>query len=83
MKFVKRTATSLAAAAILTAPVAQAQNNAPPADILQLLQRISGQYLVMITRTFVDLTYDTIQAEPKTNNLIISPLRHREPSLQP
>ena len=75
MKFVKSTAAALAAAAILSAPAAQSQNSAPPADILQLLQRISGQYLVMITRTFVDLTYDTIQAEPKTNNLIISGLR--------
>ena len=75
MTFIKSTAAALATATILDTPAAQAQNNAPPTDILQLLQRISGQYLVMITRTFVDLTYDTIQVEPKTNNLIVSGLR--------
>lgn len=75
MKFIKSTAAAIATAAILTSPAAQAQNNAPPVDFLQLLQRIGGQYLVMVTRTFVDLTYDTIQVEPKTNNLIVSGLR--------
>lgn len=75
MKIITNTAAALATTAVLATGTAQAQNNAPPVDFMQLLQRISGQYMVMITRTFVDLTYDTIQVEPKTNNLIVSGLR--------
>ena len=75
MTLFKLSPLAIATAAMLAVPPAQAQTNTPPTDIMQLLQRISGHYLVMFTRTFVDLTYDTIQAEPKTNNLIVSGLR--------
>ena len=75
MNLIQRSAAATIAAATLAAPAVQAANNAPPVDFLQLVQRISGQYAIMVTRSLVDLTYDTIQVEPKTNNLIVSGLR--------
>ena len=40
----------------------------------RLLQRIATQYVVMVARTFVDLTYDSLTIEPGTNQMIISGL---------
>ncbi|MEM7210389.1 MAG: hypothetical protein AAF479_00635 [Pseudomonadota bacterium] len=75
MHLIQRSAAAIAVAATVATPAAHAANNAPPADFIQLLQRISGQYAIMVTRSLVDLTYDAIQVEPKTNNLIVSGLR--------
>ena len=81
MNLIQRTAAASAAATLLFGTVlgtpAVAQNNQPPADIMQLLQRTAGQYMVMITRSFIDLTYEGIQIEPKTSNLVLSGLTLR------
>lgn len=81
MNLIQRTAAASAAATLLFGTVlgtpAAAQNNQPPADIMQLLQRTAGQYMVMITRSFIDLTYEGIQIEPKTSNLVLSGLTLR------
>lgn len=76
MNLMQRTAaTSVAATLLLSTTLgtsALAQNNMPPADLMQLMQRVAGQYMVMISRSFVDFTYDAIQVEPNTNNLVLS-----------
>ena len=76
MNLIQRTAATSVAATLLFGTSfgasAVAQNNQPPADFLQLLQRVAGQYMVMISRSFIDLTYEGIQIEPNTNNLVLS-----------
>lgn len=76
MNLIQRTAATSVAATLLYGTSfgtsALAQNNQTPADLMQLMQRVAGQYMVMISRSFIDLTYDSIQIEPNTNNLVLS-----------
>jgi hypothetical protein len=68
--------TLLAAGAIATAatsPVSAQETGLDQA--LRALQRIATQYAVLLTRMFVDLTYDGIAVEPGTNDLILTGLR--------
>ena len=70
MKFVH--ASLLAGGLSVLAPTAQAQTQFQNADILQLLQRIYAHYSILLTRSFVDLTYDSLTVEPNTGAVVIS-----------
>ena len=72
MNFSKRVLAGGAVASMLLAAPAQAANHGSHPDFLQLLQRLSGHYLIMVTRSLIDLTYDSIQAE--RNSMTISGL---------
>lgn len=55
------------------APTAPAQT-AQQQDMLQLLQRIYAHYSVLLVRSFVDVTYDSLTVEPNTGATVISGL---------
>ncbi len=53
------------------APVA-AQQADPFQDLFNNLQRISAHYQILLARSFVDLTYESLSVEPGTGNLVLS-----------
>lgn len=57
-----------------TAP-ARAAETTEAKNVLALVQRVMSHYLVLLGRSFVDLTYDQLTIEPGTNSLVISGLR--------
>ena len=61
------------AMAMATTP-AMANMHADSSGVMAFVQRLATQYLVLVSRTFVDLTYDNISVEPGTNHLIITGL---------
>lgn len=76
----KRLTASVAALAILTGfPVAAeksaATTEASIASLLQTMQRMAIQYGVLFSRSFIDLTYDSITIEPGARDLVLSGLR--------
>ena len=78
MHFRRSLPAAAALAAALGAPGAPALGQeAGMAETLRLLQRLATQYAVLMTRMFVDLTYDSIAIEPGTNDLIVTGLRLR------
>ena len=46
----------------------------PGQNVFNLLQRISGHYSILLTRSLVDLTYDSITVEPGSGSLVITGL---------
>ncbi len=67
-----------AAAALATAGLAFSPASAQETGLeqsLRVLQRIATQYTILVTRMFVDMTYDSIAVEPGTNDLIVTGLR--------
>ena len=72
----------LAAAAIATAAASSAATPQSALaqetgfeESLRVLQRLATQYSILLTRMFVDMTYDSIAIEPGTNDLIVTGLR--------
>lgn len=67
--------TTLAAAAIsVAASPALSRDHNEAEMVLRGLQQILGQYSLMVARSFVDLTYESLQIEPGTGALILSGL---------
>lgn len=71
MKFAKSILLA-AGVSIGATPVVAAESDG--SRILRTLQRFATQYVIMVSRTFVDLTYETLTIEPGTNDLILSGL---------
>ena len=65
-------ATLVAGALGLAVPAAQAQTQVQHQDILQLLQRIYAHYSILVVRSFVDVTYDSLTVEPNTGATVVS-----------
>lgn len=74
MKFARVSLLAGGLGLLATTTLAQAPAGAPP-DFLGLLQRIYAHYSILLTRSVVDLTYDSITVEPGTNALIVSGLK--------
>lgn len=74
MKFVH--ASLLAGGIALASPAALAQtrSQSDTQNLLHLIQRIYGHYTVLLVRSFIDLTYDSLTVEPNTNAMVISGL---------
>lgn len=68
---------SICAAAALSLPLAAAPAAAQsdPSDALRLLQRFAAQYVLLIARTAVDLTYDSLTIDSRTNDTVINGLK--------
>lgn len=72
---------ALALGAALAGPVAglvpgpAAAQEGTLGSALATLQRLAVQYAVLMTRSFVDLTYETIAVEPGTSDLVVTGLR--------
>ncbi|MFK7941574.1 MAG: hypothetical protein AB8B85_01470 [Paracoccaceae bacterium] len=58
----------------LAAPAAHAQTPTPNQNLMQLFQRIYAHYSILLGRSFVDLTYDSLTMEPNTGAMVISGL---------
>ena len=67
-------ATLVAGALGLVAPIAQAQTPIQQQDLLQLVQRIYAHYSILVLRSFVDVTYDSLTVEPNTGATVVSGL---------
>ena len=50
--------------ALATATTAASAQEGGLAETVRLLQRVATQYAVLMTRMFVDLTYDSIASSP-------------------
>src|SRR5690625_1256102 len=70
----KRIVASLAAIAIGSSVPASAEEPGFGAA-LQTMQRMAIQYGVLFSRSFIDLTYDSITVEPGARDLVLSGLR--------
>ncbi len=66
-------AAAISMAATVAGP-ARAQETGLEAS-LRVLQRVATQYTILLTRMFVDMTYDSIAVEGGTNDLIVTGLR--------
>jgi hypothetical protein len=65
----------LAAAALATATAPGLAQETGFSETVRLMQRVATQYTILLTRMFVDLTYESIAIEPGTNDLIVTGLR--------
>lgn len=65
----------VAALAIATAATPAAAQETTIASAIEMLQRIAVQYGVLVTRSFIDVTYDSIAVEPGTGDVIVTGLR--------
>lgn len=74
MKFIH--ASLLAGGMALAAPavMAHSHGSSESQNFLNLVQRIYGHYTVLLVRSFVDLTYDSLTVEPNTNSMVVSGL---------
>ena len=71
MKFTKSLVLA-AALGTVSVPALGAGNANSGQEILSLIQRISAHYQVLLARSFVDLTYDSITVAPDGMTLVIS-----------
>lgn len=71
MKFTKSLILAAAMGTVSVPALGAGQAN-PGQQVLSLIQRISAHYQVLLARSFVDLTYDSITVSPDGMNLVIS-----------
>jgi hypothetical protein len=64
--------TLLAATALVALPMTSLAAESDTSKALRFFQQVVNQYAIMVTRSFVDLTYENITIEPGTNDLILS-----------
>ncbi|MEM0987518.1 MAG: hypothetical protein AAGK00_01460 [Pseudomonadota bacterium] len=63
---------ALAAALALAATPVTAQQPNSVEDFFNSFERLLVQYQILVARSFVDLTYESLTIEPRTGNLILS-----------
>lgn len=67
-------ARALVIASLLSLP-GEVRAEGEASDAMRLIQRLIGHYGLLVTRSFVDLTYDAMTVQPGTNDRVVTGLK--------